>query len=161
MTDHTAFCSEPLLLRFDSYEGRVAKGTMQTLRYQMPFYFDSLDQLFMLMEDALDEAEFPRKIGEFRHLKMEKGKTGYSKAENRGWRWISWKQASRSPEDGDGRRETGAGFRGQMTVTVHRREYGSIQGTVNVKGEKTQFRSALELMHMLHEYLENNFRHRS
>ena len=156
MEDHIAFCSEPMLLRFDSYEGRIAKGTMQTLRYQMPFYFDSLDQLLMLMEDALDEADFPRKIGEFRHLETKKGKPGPVKTGNGGWGWISRKQAGWSPEEAQ--RKTGAGFRGQMTVTVHRREYGSIQGTVNVKGEKTQFRSALELMYMLHEYLENNFR---
>ena len=67
--------------------------------------------------------------------------------------------AQEEPSGGSGRTEAegGGGFKGQMTVTVYRREYSSIQGTVNVKGEKTHFRSALELMHMFHEYLAANF----
>lgn len=44
-----------------------------------------------------------------------------------------------------------------MPVARHRREHSSVQETVNVNGEKQSFRSMLELMHMLHEYLESHF----
>ncbi|MDE6938615.1 MAG: hypothetical protein K2P28_10675, partial [Lachnospiraceae bacterium] len=50
-----------------------------------------------------------------------------------------------------------SGFHGQMTIVVNRREHSSMQGMLVMNGERTNFRSALELMHMFHEYLDNRF----
>ncbi len=172
MADYVALYSEPMLLRFDSYEGRIARGRLKTLRRQAPFRFDSMDQMFMIMDDLLDAEAFPRGMGEYRHLKPEAGDGGPAGKEDGAAGKpvqkpfcgdILFREASGEgiPDGGSPGEERGrmapGGFKGQMAVTVRRREYGSMQGTVNVRGEKTNFRSALELMHMLHEYLETNF----
>ena len=52
---------------------------------------------------------------------------------------------------------TPTGFHSQMTVLVNKREHSSMQGTVLMGGKVIYFRSALELMHILHEYLEGRF----
>lgn len=52
---------------------------------------------------------------------------------------------------------TRTGFRSEMTVLVNKREHSSMQGTALVRGKVIYFRSALELMRILHEYLEGRF----
>ncbi|MCI8465908.1 MAG: hypothetical protein HFI63_08640 [Lachnospiraceae bacterium] len=157
MEKRTILCPEPMLLRFDSYEKQVAKGRLKTLFHQAPFSFDSMDQLFLIMNDVLDARAFPREGEAFRHLRMKSrnvilAETG-DKAVLRSFR----KQVrTENVPDEDGSVWKGS-FQGQMTITVRRREYGSLQGTVNIKGEKTHFRSVLELMYMFHEYLEHTF----
>ena len=145
--DGRAVCPEPMLVRFDSYEGRIAKGKLQSLRYQMPFEFNSLDQLFMIIEEVLDSIQFPRGAGGLRNL-------------NTGTWEPEYLLQSEGPKGcAEGKRVAGgSGFCGQMTVEVHRREHSSMQGTVNIDGEKTNFRSMLELMHMLYEYLDCSFK---
>ena len=157
MAGDAVFYSVPMLLRFDSYEGGIAKGRLKTLRHKGPFPFESMDQLLMIMDDVLDAEAFPREAGEFRRLKAGRGASGPVEKKS-GEKAYAFRRAGREGlflEDGAAPPE--GGFRGQMAVTVCRRRHGSMQGVVNVEGEKTSFRSALELMHMLHEYLEDSF----
>ncbi|GFI27447.1 hypothetical protein IMSAGC012_02574 [Lachnospiraceae bacterium] len=140
--------SESMLLRFDSYERQIAKGEFQTVHFCRPFLFEGLDHLLLLLDDVLDALQFPKQAKEYRYLGTE-----YENSKCRGPkigkpdRQVLWGE----------RPQNGTCFRGQMTITVNRREHGSIQGMVNAGGIKTYFRSALELMHMLHFYLEHDF----
>lgn len=145
--DNKAARFEPMLIRFDSYEDRIAKGKVQTIPYRMPFEFNSLDQLFMIMDDVLDAVQFPREAGPLKHLKTEAGEHAYIFQRTDGEDCMEDRYA---PED--------RGFCGQMKIILYRREHSSMQGTVHVDGNKTNFRSMLELLHMLYEYLESNFR---
>ncbi len=111
----TKLCSKAMMLRFDSYKDRVAKGEIKTLIYRTPFRFESMDQMLMIMDGVMDFAE-------------------------------------EELED-----MTPTGFHSQMTVLVNKREHSSMQGTVLMGGKVIYFRSALELMHILHEYLEGRF----
>ena len=145
--DNKAAHFEPMLIRFDSYEGRIAKGKIQTIRFRRPFEFNSLDQMFMIMDDVLDAVQFPREAGPLRHLKTEEGEQAYI-----------FQKTDREDRMEDRYAPEGRGFSGQMTIILYRREHSSMQGTVQVDGNKTNFRSMLELLHMLYEYLENSFR---
>ena len=147
MTDRMIY-SERMLLRFDSYEEQIAKGKLQTVHYCKPFLFEGLDHLIMIMDDVLDAIQFPKQAGEYRHPGREcEGKKCVFQKIGQPDRQIL----------GGGSQKSGVSFQGQMTLTVNRREHSSIQGMVNVDGVKTHFRSALELMHMLHFYLEHDF----
>lgn len=169
--DHAVFYSEPMVLRFDSYENRIAKGKLQTVCYRTPFQFDSMDHLFMIMDDVLDSIHFPRREGDLRHLDLcgketeLPGEKREEKTEGFGWKSGDRENAfERIDEEqiteyvGNEWKNTGiSGFHGQMTITVNRREHSSMQGTLVMNGERANFRSALELMHMFHEYLDKRF----
>lgn len=142
-----AYYSEPMLLHFDSYENRIAKGKIQTVCYRNPFQFDSMDHLFMIMDDILDAVGFPRREGFIRHLEEKDNQKIHPFQKIKQEDYIKNRQELTNSSR----------FHGQMTVIVRRREHSSMQGTVAIGEERKNFRSALELMHMFHEYLENRF----
>lgn len=147
--DHAVFYSEPMVLRFDSYENRIAKGKIQAVCYRTPFQFDSMDHLFMIMDDVLDSIHFPRREGNLRHLEVSR---------RNGGKKSIFRRISQDEYIGNEWKSTDiSGFHGQMTIVVNRREHSSMQGMLVMNGERTNFRSALELMHMFHEYLDNRF----
>lgn len=152
---HAAFYSEPMILRFDSYENRVAKGKLQTICYRTPFQFDSMDHLFMIMDDVLDSIRFPRREGALRHLGMNHEERTFILEKDVQEECVE-KEAEKEGESGWKSADM-SGFHGQATVVVNRREHSSMQGTLVLDGERANFRSALELMHMFHEYLEKRF----
>ncbi len=145
---NTKLCSKAMMLRFDSYKDRIAKGEIKTLSYRTPFHFDSMDQMFMIMDDVMDSIHFVRPEGELHRFNGEKGEETYI-----------FRKPDQSDlctdEEMEDMRPTG--FRSQMTVLVNKREHSSMQGTVLMGGRVIYFRSALELMHILHEYLEGRF----
>lgn len=145
---NTQLCSKAMMLRFDSYEDRIAKGELKTLTYRTPFHFDSLDQMFMIMDDVMDSIDFPMQEGKLHRLDEKK--------EDQPYVFCRLDQSDLCTEEelGDMRP---TGFHSQMTVLVNKREHSSMQGTVLMGGRVIFFRSALELMHVLHEYLEGRF----
>lgn len=147
MKDHTVRDPELMLLRFDSYEGGIAEGELKTLFHPSPFCFHSLAQLILIMDDLLDVMNFPKETGEFRSLnKKDKEQVPFSVSRSVSCSDVLLGRWERNRER--------TGFHGQMEVLIRRREHSSMQGSVNLKGEMTQFRSTLELLHMLYEYLE-------
>lgn len=144
----TKLCSKAMMLRFDSYKDRVAKGEIKTLIYRTPFRFESMDQMLMIMDGVMDFAHFSRPEGELRRLDGKKDECTYNFQEPA----LSDLCTEEELED-----MTPTGFQSQMTVLVNKREHSSMQGTVLMGGKVIYFRSALELMHILHEYLEGRF----
>ena len=69
MTEDAVRDPEPMLVRFDSYEGGIAEGELKTLIHPSPFGFHSLDQLLLIMDDLLDALDFPRETGALRSLR--------------------------------------------------------------------------------------------
>ena len=145
---NTKLCSKAMMLRFDSYKDRVAKGEIKTLTYRTPFHFDSMDQMFMIMDDVMDSVQFVRPEGELNGLDGKKdGQTYMFRKPDQADLCTEEEMEDMKP----------TGFRSQMTVLVNKREHSSMQGTVLMGGRVIHFRSALELMHILHEYLEGRF----
>lgn len=125
ISDYRKLHPNTMILRFDSYRDRIAKGEMQALDCQGPVHFESMDHLVLVMDQSMDDSEnLLEQYGE------EVPDTG----------------TSPSPE-----------FRGQFTVMVRGREYSGMQGTLLHGGERKNFRSTLELMRLLHEYLRRHF----
>lgn len=141
-------CSKAMMLRFDSYTDRIAKGELMTLSYRAPFRFESLDHLIMIMDDVMDSINFPRE-GDVLHRSDDKDNARVYVFEKMNPAELC------TEEETDGM--TRFTFRSQMTVLVNKREHASMQGTVLIRGKVIYFRSALELMRILHEYLERRF----
>lgn len=144
----TKLCSKTMMLRFDSYKDRIAKGEIKTLSYRTPFHFESMDQMFMIMDGVMDAVHFPRPEGELRRFDGKKDEHTYNFQEPP----LSDMCTEEELED-----MNPTGFHSQMTVLVNKREHSSMQGTVLMGGRVIYFRSVLELMHILHEYLEGRF----
>lgn len=134
MSHYRKLCPNIMILRFDSYQGRIARGRMQVLDYQTQVKFDSMDHLVLVMDKIMDELDIKRKNGMCRSD------------------IYSYDFSRRKSSDLCRQME----FRGQITVMVSGREHRSMQGTLCCKGERKYFRSTLELMQILHEYLEGN-----
>lgn len=140
-----------MLLCFDGWESGVAVGQLWTFYFKEPRPFLGLDSLLFKMEAVMDEAGQP----------------------------TSWCRLRRLPEGGKRRRREppapipapiraepyhpfGAldGKRGTLctaALRVYARQNASIQGEIRFSGgpaEPVYFRSALELLHLLHERLE-------
>lgn len=138
-------CSKAMMLRFDSYVDRIAKGELKTLSYHTPFRFESMDHLLMIMDDVMDSTGFPRQEGELHRFDDKDNAQTYV------FQKMNRKDLCTESELDSMSR---INFRSQMTVLVNKREHSSMQGTVLIQGKVIYFRSALELMRLLHEYLE-------
>lgn len=146
--NETRLCSKVMMLRFDSYTDRIAKRELKTLSYHAPFRFDSLDHLIMIMDDVMDSINFPRQEGELHRFNSRDDAQAYI-----------FRKMDRTDLCTESELDamTRTGFRSEMTVLVNKRERSSMQGRVLVRGKVIYFRSALELMRILHEYLEGRF----
>lgn len=146
--NNVKLCSKAMMLRFDSYTDRIAKGELKTLSYHTSFRFESMDHLLMIMDDIMDSTGFPRQEGELHRFDdKDNAQTYVFREMNFADRYTESELDSMDRIN----------FRSQMTVLVNKREHSSVQGTVLIQGKVIAFRSALELMRVLHEYLGRSF----
>lgn len=132
--------SAAMLIKFDSYKDHAAKGKVQTLYYKRPFEFGSLDQLLMIIDEVLDLTGFEKEPVDSRSLYgNEEGKKIFCIDED-----IYEKKAE--------------SFQGDLIVRVLYRQHSSMQGEICINEKAVYFRSALELLRLLYEFLEHHFR---
>ena len=141
LIDHRA----TVLVHIQSYEDSVPKGAFITLPLQEKYEFRGLDQLLLILEDLMDAAAGPETGGEHRYLYQDRAPYVFLEP---GLSWME-KEPGLPPALPRGR----AAF----TIQVSYRQHASMQGRLSYRtGQEYQtvsFRSALELMRMLHEYL--------
>ena len=138
-----------MLVRFDSYEDRVAEGRIQTLYYRHPFEFKSLDQLLMIIDDVLDSVGFEKEQGDFHTLFEEyEGKPLIFQYLDPKDIYIDEKVNSKDYVNA---------FRGELTIRVFYRQNSSMQGEIRAGKRSARFRSSLELLRMLYEFVEQRY----
>ncbi len=143
-TDHIPAGRDSVMLVYiQSYRDCVPKGTFITLPYGEQYKFCGLDQMLLKMEDIMDTVSGPESAFRHRYLYQEPfvfQKTGYPVTV------LKPGMPTHMP-----------GSKATFTIQVCYRQHGSMQGRltaqVDEKYEKISFRSSLELMRMLHEYL--------
>lgn len=135
-----------MLVRFDSYEERVASGELQTLYYKHPFEFRSLDQLLLIIDDVLDSVGFEKEQGDFHYL------YGTYKEKPQVFQYLDPKDIYMDGEINSKDYENA--FRGELTIHVFYRQNSSMQGEIRAGERAARFRSSLELLRMLYEFVE-------
>lgn len=154
--------SAAMLIKFDSYKDHAAKGRVQTLYYKHPFEFGSLDQLLMILDEVLDLAGFEKEPEDSRHLyENEEGENRiFLRFDEK--RFIEDGKSSDNGRDishinGDMYEEAAGSFQGDLTVRVLYRQHSSMQGEICTDERAVYFRSSLELLRLLYEFLEHYF----
>ena len=136
-----------VLVRIRSYRECVPKGTFIMLPYGESYEFCGLDQMLLTMEDIMDAVSAEDGGKGHRYLYKEPYvflESGYPRME------LKPGGASRL-----------SGGRATFTIQVSYRQHESMQGRLTARVgqgyEEISFRSSLELMRMLHEYLHREY----
>lgn len=137
------------LLWFYSYDCRVPCGMMQPICTNRAVSFQGLDQMALMMEEVMDAAGYPPV--EF--------PVGYSNKDASQDRYFTEKWSMINNIRHHYPVKGGKCFKRPVkaAVTVLYRKHGSMQGELRINHEKILFRSALELMCVLHKILEKTW----
>lgn len=131
-----------------SYEERIPRGTFISFGYDCRYEFQGFDQMLLMMEDMMDSVSVPQPSYEHRSVygepyvfqKQEQG----TQAARAVYRLEDMPRLPRGVAS--------------FVLRFHYRQYGSLQGELiafSKEGERrVLFRSALELIRLLHEYLD-------
>lgn len=147
LTDERLYagCLSTAMVDFLSYEDRVPCGRLRLPLYEREFFFRGLDQMLLIMDDVMNLANQPWPSLERRHIVNEHYQfQPLDPAE----------QARRFPMAKRDMSEAGR----LIVIRVYYRQQSSMQGELAAEGEKVHFRSALELIRLLHELLDERWR---
>lgn len=143
ITKRRAHYASAATVRFFSYQDRVPRGEIYSVYDDRAYGFQGLDQMLLIMDDIMDLAEYPK--ASFEHRSFGNGP------------YIFRKSAQDTGIRPSGRKHKG-GKKELIVVKVYYRQYASIQGEVEAvshgKQKKLYFRSALELIRLIHEMLD-------
>lgn len=133
-----------VIIHFFSYKSCVPCGELRSLYRNRRTVFHGLDQMLLMMEEIMDQAGYPQADLEHRCLKT---------CPNNPARFDTHEQTV-DADSSTALTEWDRGlFREHITIQVYCRKNASMQGEARFPGEKINFRSSLELMGMIHQYL--------
>ena len=138
-----------MVIKFLSYKDRKAGGYIKSVFYENhQFYFEGLDHLLLLMEDIMDMADYPQIEVDYRNLEGRTlKKQNYILKNYNNRETISIFEDTETKEINLKKK--------LVSVQVISRRNCSIQGVLNINTEKKVFfRSGMELIRLLYEYLE-------
>ena len=128
-----------------SYEDRVVSGEFVNLAYRKKYYFQGMDQMLLMMEDVMDAVASPQAVYQHRSLQgqpyvlAETDSSYCLDALDKG-SYLQLPQIATS-----------------FLIRCTYRQHGSMQGELVIPGggqQKVSYRSALELMRLIYEYLD-------
>lgn len=135
-----ASCADPaavLLVHIASYADGVACGEVRSVYLMRSYPFHGLDQLLLIMDDMMA-------AGRYQHGDPLGG--GMRFQDLRG-EPIQGAQSQASP------RERGP-FPATLMIRVYFRRHASMQGELRMPGQTAPFRSGIELLRLLHQFLQ-------
>ncbi len=138
-----------MLVSIRSYEEGVPRGAFLSFEYNQRYEFQGLDQMLLKMEDIMDAVSVPQPAFEHKSFYGEPYRIQEAEPGQR----VSGTR--RRPEDLPRLSQGKASF----ALRFRYRQHGSLQGEFIAAAEpegmerKVAFRSALELMRLIHEYL--------
>ena len=132
-----------MMVRIQSYEGRIPSGIFVSAYSDKEYKFQGLDQMFLIMEDIMDSVSMPWPFLGHRSLYEKEEPYVFCETKTEG----RTENIPRFPGD-----------RATFVIRVYYRQHGSMQGELIADEGKRQkrvaFRSVLELMRLLYEYLD-------
>ena len=137
-----------LLAHIRSYRDSVPRGSFLTLPDRERYEFCGLDQMLLIMEDLMDRACGPESVSGHRYLCRKP--------------YRFWNPGHTSAGTASGGAAGLSGEKVTFTIQVCYRQHRSMQGKLTVRMDQKQesiaFRSSLELIRMMHEYLGREMR---
>lgn len=145
--DHTEYiragCRLTVLVYIRSYREGVSRGVIITLPDQEKYEFCGLDQMLLIMEDIMDASSGSGCAFAHRYLYQEP--------------FVFRESGGVSEGTKNGGLSCLPGTKVTFTIQVCYRQHGSMQGRLGLWNDhrraEISFRSSLELMRMMHEYL--------
>ena len=116
-----------------SYTDRVARGVIKSMldKKEIPFY--GFDQMIFIIEEILDREEVLKNAFEYRYI-------------DRSFKYDSWLEQTAQPQIRE--------FSQNFLIRVYGRLNRSMQGEMRVKDKQCYFRSGMELMRFMHQWLQ-------
>ena len=127
----------------------IVRGYLQTFYYEDPFFFRGLDNLLVLIEAIMDAAAYPSKCNEYRHLSRTPRTMGEADGHMVVTRPEKLQPARYNLSD-----LCTVSKKRLFSIRVYARRNSSIQGILkNYKGS-VSFRSGMDVIRVMHEYLK-------
>ena len=134
-----------------SYQDRVVCGEFVNLSYRKKYFFHGLDQMLLMMEDIMDTVASPQAVYRYRAL----GENPYVFAETDALDCLDMMDR--------GSYLLLPRIQPTFSIRCKCRQHGSMQGELIAPGEngqkKISYRSALELLRLIYEYLDSELEH--
>lgn len=137
--------AKDMIIQFTSYQDRIACGTLHSAYYERIFPFCGMDHLLLMMDDIMDSVNCPQAGFGHRSLKMD------------GSHGVEFQDLSSEQKITDFTAECSQVARfakSCIAIRVLYRQQASMQGELRVNMQKFYFRSGLELMRLLHQFLK-------
>ena len=116
-----------------SYTDRVARGVIKSMLDKKEIPFCGFDQMILIIEEILDREEILKNAFEYRYI-------------DRSFQYESWLEQTAQPQI--------RGFSQNFLIRVYGRLNRSMQGEMRVKDKQCYFRSGMELMRFMHQWLQ-------
>lgn len=130
-----------MFVRINSYEGRVACGVLRSMVREEPISFQGLDQMLLLMEEVLDREDVRLSALEYRIIDVR-------------FPEDHWLEAKRDVEP----KKTNGFVSQNFLIKIFGRQNRSFQGELRSGETKVYFRSGMELVRLMHQWLKGNIR---
>ena len=135
-----------MIIQFFNYKDCVPSGELRSLYHNTRMIFHGLDQMLLIMEAVMEEAGYPQADLTPRCLKM---------CEEKFPSFADCQGAAKEESSRDFSKWDHALCKKNITIQIYCRKNASMQGEVRFPEEKIYFRSTLELMRMIHQYLQS------
>ena len=140
--------ADTLFIYVNEWDKSIASGQLWSFCVQKPIAFHGLDDLLLTLDDVLDEIVQPARWCELRTVSSEKKKTSANTNA------PTERKLYHPPEE----LSRVHGKVGTAAIRIYARQNASMQGELQFSGKERRqaicFRSALELLHLLREWLE-------
>ena len=134
-----------VIIQFFNYKDCVPSGELRSLYHNTRMIFHGLDLLLLIMDEIMEQAGYPQADFAPRCLKM---------CEEKFPRFCNWEGAAKEESGMDFSQWDRRLYKKNITIQIYCRKNASMQGEVRFPKEKIHFRSTLELMRMIHQYLQ-------
>lgn len=124
-----------VFIRIHSYRNRLACGTLRSLLLDGELQFEGLDQMLLMTEELLDQEKAIEPSMDYRYVNERAMEDG----------WLRHAAGTGSGENGRSR---------NLLIQVYGRENRSIQGILQIGKRRIGFRSGMELVRLIHQYLK-------
>lgn len=133
---------------FDSYKGKVARGKLQIYYYEKAIPFTGLDQLLMIIEDIMDLAGYPQSNTQHRDIVYFDS----AGAKRYFFDIPEIKVPDTFAEFCEKSLEMGEWY---LQFRIYYRQHSSMQGVMLFKDREIYFRSGIEFIRLIHEFLNH------
>lgn len=134
-TSQRKAAARTVFVRIHTYQNRLACGTLRSLALDQEIRFQGLDQMLLIMEEILDREKVVKSSMDYRYVN--------ERAIEDGWLEHTSEISAGKPCLPE-----------NLLIQVYGRENRSIQGRLQIRAKQIGFRSGMELVRFMHQYLK-------